>query len=288
VKLLNVANIEKGGTLNLAKTDRHLDSSEVAKKYSHFLINEGDLVIASSGISFDNDGLLRTRGAFVERQHLPLCLNTSTIRFKPIDGVSDLRFLRHWIDSLNFRVQISKLVTGSAQQNFGPSHLKETKIPLPPLAEQKRIAAILDAADALRTKRREALGQLDALLQSTFITFFGDPVENPMGWEMAAMGSQLKVIGGYAFKSEDFQESGLPVIRISNLNKESIDLDGCARIPKAKIGKGEKFRIIAGDTLIAMSGATTGAAWKCLATRRHTKRVVEHCVHLFANIAPSI
>jgi type I restriction enzyme S subunit len=75
---------------------------------------------------------------------------------------------------------------------------------------------------------------------------------------MAAMGSQLKVIGGYAFKSEDFQEDGLPVIRISNLNKDSIDLYGCARIPKAKVGKGEKFRIIAGDTLIAMSGATTG------------------------------
>ncbi len=67
--------------------------------------------------------------------------------------------------------------------------LKETIIPLPPLAEQKRIAAILDAADALRTKRREALAQLDALLQSTFLTLFGDPVSNPMGWEMATIGS---------------------------------------------------------------------------------------------------
>lgn len=61
--------------------------------------------------------------------------------------------------------------------------LKEIQIPLPPLAEQKRIAAILDAADALRAKRREALAQLDALLQSTFLTLFGDPVTNPMGWE---------------------------------------------------------------------------------------------------------
>ena len=59
--------------------------------------------------------------------------------------------------------------------------LKETIIPLPPLPEQKRIAAILDAADALRAKRREALAQLDALLQSTFLTLFGDPVSNPMG-----------------------------------------------------------------------------------------------------------
>ena len=58
------------------------------------------------------------------------------------------------------------------------------QIPLPPLAEQKRIAGILDAADALRAKRREALAQLDTLLQSTFLDMFGDPVTNPMGWEM--------------------------------------------------------------------------------------------------------
>lgn len=74
IKLLNVANIEKAGTLNLEKTDRHLSVAEVGQKYSHFLVDAGDLVIASSGIPFDDDGLLRTRGAFVEEQHLPLCL----------------------------------------------------------------------------------------------------------------------------------------------------------------------------------------------------------------------
>jgi type I restriction enzyme S subunit len=125
IKLINVANIEKEGTLNLEKTERHLDEDEVAKKYSHFLVDDGDLVIASSGISFDEDGLLRTRGAFVRGEHLPLCLNTSTIRFKPIDGVSDLRFLRLWVNGREFRSQITKLVTGTAQQNFGPSHQPE-------------------------------------------------------------------------------------------------------------------------------------------------------------------
>ena len=63
--------------------------------------------------------------------------------------------------------------------------VKASKIPLPPLDEQKRIAGILDAADALRAKRREALAELDTLLQSTFLDMFGDPVTNPMGWEMS-------------------------------------------------------------------------------------------------------
>jgi restriction endonuclease S subunit len=187
VKLLNVANIEKGGTLNLAKTDRHLDSAEVAKKYSHFLVDAGDLVIASSGISFDDDGLLRTRGAFIRSEHLPLCLNTSTIRFKAIDGVSDLRFLRLWLDSQEFRSQITKFVTGTAQQNFGPSHLKAIKIALPPLSEQRRIAEVLDRAEALRAKRRAALAQLDSLTQAIFIEMFGDPATNPKGWPTSSL-----------------------------------------------------------------------------------------------------
>jgi type I restriction enzyme S subunit len=173
VKLLNVANILKTGVIDLSKTDRHLSRQEVESKYSHFLADEGDLVIASSGISIDEDGFLKTRGAFLEKDHLPLCMNTSTIRFKPLEGVSDLGFLKHWLQSFEFRVQITKEVTGIAQKNFGPSHLKRIKISLPPLEEQKRIAGILDAADALRAKRREALAQLDTLLQSTFLDMFG-------------------------------------------------------------------------------------------------------------------
>ena len=62
-------------------------------------------------------------------------------------------------------------------------NLSKVEIPVPPLAEQKRITGILDAADALRAKRREALAHLDTLIQSTFLDMFGDPVTNPMGWE---------------------------------------------------------------------------------------------------------
>lgn len=68
------------------------------------------------------------------------------------------------------------------------SSFANVEIPLPPLPEQKRIAAILDAADALRAKRRESLEQLDQLLQSTFLEMFGDPVTNPMGWDIRPLG----------------------------------------------------------------------------------------------------
>jgi type I restriction enzyme S subunit len=77
---------------------------------------------------------------------------------------------------------------GAAIKRLTLAKIKRFEIPLPPLAEQKRIASILDAADALRAKRRESLAQLDSLLQSTFLTLFGDPVANPMGWEKRKFG----------------------------------------------------------------------------------------------------
>lgn len=68
----------------------------------------------------------------------------------------------------------------------------------------------------------------------------------------------VKVIGGYAFKSDDFENEGHPIIRISNIGDENIDLKSAARIPTEKVGKGRQYQLDGGDILIAMSGATTG------------------------------
>ena len=124
----------------------------------------------------------------MEKDQLPLCLNTSTIRFKATEGVSDLSFLKFWLNGREFRSQITKLVTGTAQQNFGPSHLKAIKITLPPIAEQKRIAEILDRSQSLISKRKEAIAKLDTLTQSIFLEMFGDPFANEKGWERKPFG----------------------------------------------------------------------------------------------------
>ena len=260
IKLLNVANIEKSGYLNLEKTDRHLSEDEVKSKYSHFLVDEGDLVIASSGISFDSDGFLRTRGAFVYAEHLPLCLNTSTIRFKAIGGVSDLAFLKHWIDSLEFRRQITRRVTGSAQQNFGPSHLKELKILLPPLSEQKRIAEILDGAEALRSKRRAALALLDELTQSIFLDMFGDPKFH--GNECVAVadlvddsrgGIRTGPFGSQLLHSE-FTDNGIAVLGIDNAVQNEFAWKQRRFITESKYRQLMRYTVNPGDVIITIMG----------------------------------
>lgn len=261
IKLLNVANIEKDGTLNLRKTERYLKESEVAKKYSHFLVDADDLVIASSGISFDDDGLLRTRGAFVREEHLPLCLNTSTIRFKAIDGVSDLRFLRLWLNSREFRSQITKLVTGTAQQNFGPSHLKATRIALPSLAEQQWIAEVLDRAEALRVKRRTALAELESLTHSIFLDLFGDPLTNPKGWRKIKLGEMVKrITKGESPKWQGFeyQDNGALFVTSENVRLGAIDLSVPKFIPLEFNRKLSRSELKPGDLLVNLVGASIG------------------------------
>jgi type I restriction enzyme S subunit len=89
---------------------------------------------------------------------------------------------------------LSKAISGTAQPQITRQSLTAISIPLPPLSEQRRIADILDRADALRAKRRAALAQLDSLTQSIFLDLFGDPATNPKGWPQVELGNLLENI----------------------------------------------------------------------------------------------
>lgn len=94
------------------------------------------------------------------------------------------RFLAHYFSTPQYWAQITSGTRGVAQPGVNATTLRALKLPLPSLAEQRRIAAVLDAAEALRAKRRAALAQLDTLTQAIFIEMFGDPVTNSRGWPL--------------------------------------------------------------------------------------------------------
>jgi type I restriction enzyme S subunit len=79
-----------------------------------------------------------------------------------------------------------------------------------------------------------------------------------VSWPLVELGSVLKVVGGYAFKSKEFVEDGFPIIRISNIDGINVNLEKAAKVPEEIIKGKERFRVNSGDILIAMSGATTG------------------------------
>jgi type I restriction enzyme, S subunit len=134
------------------------------------------------------------RAAVLAETPPPIVFQRSVSIIRPRAETLDSRFLYYVTQSDDFKRQIDRSTNKSSQAGVYLKKLKQTNIPLPPLAEQKRIAGILDAADALRAKRRESLVQLDTLLQSTFLHLFGDPVTNPMEWDVEQLDSWLENI----------------------------------------------------------------------------------------------
>lgn len=162
VKLLNGTNIEKG-KLILEKTDRYISEHEAYGWYKHFLADAGDIIIACSGVSIDKFDEKVTN---VEEVHLPLCMNTSTMRFKIITDKLDKNYFYHFLKSNSFKEQIGGKATGSAQLNFGPSHVKNVQINLPPTeTEQIEISSILSDIELEIDKLEQTFSKYQMLKQ---------------------------------------------------------------------------------------------------------------------------
>ncbi|HIH96300.1 MAG TPA: hypothetical protein HA348_02215, partial [Thermoplasmata archaeon] len=117
VKLLNGTNIEDGKLL-LEKTDRYISEKEAFGWYSHFLVDDGDILIACSGVTIDK---FQEKVTIASQVNLPLCMNTSTMRFKIVSSILSKDFFFYFLKSKSFKEQIGGKATGSAQLNFGPS-----------------------------------------------------------------------------------------------------------------------------------------------------------------------
>lgn len=256
IKLLNVANL-KDGNLYLDNTNRYISEEEAYGKYSHFLVDEGDLIIASSGIKVE---YFDKKMGFVKKEHLPLCMNTSTIRFKTLDdNILDIEYFAYFLKTNYFKKQIARLITGSAQLNFGPSHLKQIKVILPPIDVQKKIVKVLDKDQELIDKRKEQIEALDELVKSRFIEMFGDPVLNQKGWDKyLCKDMTLKIGSGATPKggNSSYKEEGISLIRSMNVhNNKFVDKD-LAFIDEEQAEKLKNVIIEENDVLLNITGAS--------------------------------
>ena len=137
--------------------------------------------------------------------------------------------------------------------------LVEIKIPVPPLAEQRRIAEVLDRADGLRSRRRATLAQLDILTQSIFLDLFGDPLVNPKRWPDPTLGGLLTFQQyGPRFYNESYSAEGIRIVRITDLD-EGGNLN-FSEMPRLAVSDADrkKYSLRAGDLIFARTGATVG------------------------------
>lgn len=143
-----------------------------------FLFDEDLILLAEDGGHFDNPD----RGVAYKISGKTWVNNHAHV-IKPKEGV-DLDYLCRVLENYD----LTPWITGTTRGKLTKGGASEIRIPLPPLAEQRRIASILDQADELRQKRQQAIEKLDQLLQATFIDMFGDPVSNPKGWDLGKLG----------------------------------------------------------------------------------------------------
>ena len=138
-------------------------------------------------------------------------------------------YLRHALQCDDFHAQFMQTVSGMGGSllRARPAQVAKIRIPLPTVSEQRRIAAILDQADALRAKRREALAQLDRLAQSVFVEMFGDPVSNPMNWpESHVLGDVAEIVSGIT-KGRKISSSAtrsVPYLAVANVQDKALSL----------------------------------------------------------------
>jgi type I restriction enzyme, S subunit len=165
-------------------------------------------------------------------------------------------YMRHVLVEDRFHAKFMSTVSGvgGSLLRARPAHVAKIEIPLPPLAEQRRIAEVLDRAEALRAKRRAALAQLDSLTQSLFLDLFGDPATNPKGWPKATLGDVTEMVTGYPFRSEEYVTNGNSVrlCRGANILPGRVDWSDLARWPESKAAGLAEFNLEAGDVVIAM------------------------------------
>ena len=174
----------------------------------------------------------------------PFCMGADGVKVLRPKIDADLKYLYHYVRTL-------KIPNAGYDRHF--KYLKRTEIAIPPVAEQRRIAAILDQADALRAKRREALAQLDSLTQSIFIEMFGDPSTNSKNWDASELGREALLQGGFAFKSADYVAEGVRLVKISNVHKDDLTWDEIDCLPNNYAEDYRAFALNVGDIVLALT-----------------------------------
>ena len=180
--------------------------------------------------------------------------NQACAAFEKCDNVLP-EYLYAFLESQ--RSRFIKDAVGGAQPNISAGYLKQIDMPLLPLDEQRRIAAVLDKVSGLIAKRREQLDKLDELVKARFVEMFGEPIANPMKWPVVPLKSLSTLItNGNTPKggSENYVENGITFLRSQNVWRNQIILDDVAYIDEATHRSMKKSSLRYKDILITKTG----------------------------------
>lgn len=251
VRLIQLADIGEGQYLD--RSSRFLTSEKAAELKCTFL-EKGDLLVARMP---DPLG----RACVFPGDPKPSVTAVDVCIVRPDTSAVDTHWLKWVINSPRFRSKIERYATGTTRKRISRKNLQKIPLELPPLPEQRRIAAILDKADAVRCKRRQTLDLADQFLRSAFLDMFGDPVTNPKGWPIEKLGDLLTfVTSGSRGWAKYYSEAGAAFLRIQNVGRNRLLLDDLAHVVPPDTKEAERTRLQAGDVVLSITADLGRAA----------------------------
>jgi type I restriction enzyme S subunit len=240
------------GDLNLS-TITNLEFHTYLEKPSRANLNvsNGDIILARM------QGTVKVK--VIQKEDENIIVSTGFLVLRPKDN-ADNKYLFHLLRSSTFQNEKDKLCTGATQKAINNSNFEKLEIPLPPLATQQKIAAILDQATAIIANNRAIVAKYDALTQSLFLDMFGDPVKNEKGWEVKYLGEITELItDGKHGNCNDDSGSGYYFISAKDIRNNSINYADAREIPKVEFEEVDRrTNLQPGDLVMINTGATIG------------------------------
>lgn len=214
---------------------------------NEYIVRKGDLLVGMDG-DF-NRAYWQSEDAL---------LNQRVCKLTADDVGLDQGFLYHLL--YKELLKIHRNTPAVTVKHLSVSKIKNIEIPLPPLDEQKRIAAILDKADTIRRKRQQAINLADDFLHSVFLDMFGDPFVNSKKWNIEALGElTTKITDGKHGDCEDESDSGYYFISAKNVNHGIINYQNTRQINKKEFDEvHRRTDLKSGDIVMVNTGATIG------------------------------
>lgn len=228
--------------------------------------------ISETELSISIEGVKNSSTNIANKNDLILCTRISpgrcAITSKEIAINQDLKIVRPVTQNLYINEylyyqfillenEIISLSSGSTVKGITLEKIKELQVILPSIDDQKRIVNILDMAQVLINKRKRAIAKLDELVQAVFMDMFGNPVANPMGWEVQKLKSlSTKILSGNTPKggSQVYVDKGIVFFRSQNIWKNRIELDDVAYIDEQTHWKMSQTSVKNRDILITKTG----------------------------------
>jgi len=216
--------------------------ADIQDKISRYIISNEDVYISIAG-TIGLVGIIpkELEGSNLTENAAKLVINDQ----EKLDKNYLMRFL-----ATAGQAQLHQKKKTTSQPKLALFRIEEVEIPLPPLAEQKRIAAILDKADNIRQKRKQAIKLADDFLRSVFLDMFGDPVTNPKGWDIGTLKDHIcNANNGLSRRRKTEENIGDIVLRLQDVHYDGIrydkELNRIALVSKEKA----KFELHYGDLL---------------------------------------